>query len=178
MYDITNRKVNTAKNLAFAYGKAKWLFAAFVKRTKITFDYDVTWTDGLFAELIIAWMCGLFAVHNPDFDVKISVALDHQHKTDFLVNRRGKDGNIHQQKVQMKFNNDQAFRLPQDVKLVRLAPSPTFFGKFLSPMTGYEAFKAFLLSTDLYTAKELDSNKWLNSPNLQKAFNDAWSSIG
>lgn len=177
-YYNADYKVNAAKNLAFKMGQRGISFHEFISKTKANCDNDIGGKTGIFVEVILAWMCGVFQRFDPDFDVEMSLKLDHYSKADFLVKRRIK-GVWRKQKVQVKFDNEGMFHLPKDVVLVRLYPLDKFKGsRFCKEiMTGKDAFTDFLIATGLYTYDDVCDLCLENNPEICETFDAVWESI-
>lgn len=180
MFYQVNKKINAVKNLAFNVAQKGFTFQELVHKTQIQRDSDIGGKSGIYAEVILAWMCGVFKRYNPNsFDVEMSVVLDHRYKTDFLVKRFDARGMWHEQKMQVKFNNDNLFCVPDDVTLVHLAPDLEAFRGVKhcnGDMNGTQAFVKFLTMSNLYTRQEV-YNLCLSDHILAAAFNRVWKRL-
>ena len=84
-----------------------------------------TYTNGLIAELVVAYMLGYFktlAGGNGKLYVTMSAFADKM-GVDFILSRFGWD-----HKIQQKFNDKRWYDVEDDVHLIRLAPSRVFKG--------------------------------------------------
>lgn len=130
-------------------GRKGVLFSEFATNSGLKYQ---DFNTGIHVEIVLSWMLGTFMRHKKDgLKVDISDHLDRKEKADFLLCRGSR-----KTYVQVKFNNDQEFVLPTDIKLIKLGPSSKFEGhRYLESMRGDMAFIELMEKSGLYKEEEL-----------------------
>lgn len=164
-------EVTRFKRAARDAGRQGILFTDFAKSSGLQYT---EFNSGLIAEVVEAWMLGYFmSLGNTGLKVDISDYLDHKRKADFKLSRYGKES-----LVQVKFNNDEDFALPDDVTLMKFGPDPdVFIGvRYLPPMRGNEVLYQILVESGLYSENEV-YDLFEEKPDFEGLIKGAWRYI-
>lgn len=168
-FHVENKKeLNDWKKCAFLAGQRNILWSVWEERTKIRFTDFQT---GKIAEIIIAWMLGIFQENaGINFEVRMNKKLDEKGKTDFAITRQGMTS-----KIQMKFENNKEVILPYDVIRIDLAAAKGFEGRKIWKHhdSGALALNKLLTQTGLFDTFEV-SDFLDEHPDIEKALNFAW----
>lgn len=134
------------KYRAFKLGKSQEPVSALQKLISVT-DYP----SGDVAEIVMAYMLGLFCSSRTDLYVAMTVSMDKK-GVDFMLTRFRE----YNYPIQMKFNKKNERAYAPGITVVELGPDRLFTGeKYLDPEAGNQALLRMLTECGAYEEEEL-----------------------
>lgn len=166
-FDLHMKEFADLKYKGFRLGKSREPVSALQKLISVT-DYP----SGDVAEIVMAYMLGLFCSSRTDLYIAMTVSMDKK-GVDFMLTRFRE----YNYPIQMKFNKRNERAYAPGITVVELGPDRLFTGeKYLDPEAGNQALLRMLTECGAYEEEEL-FDFFDESEGIEELFIAAWRLI-